>query len=355
MQVDLRTPPSHPVSDMVKFAQRCEEAGFSGCGFNDTQSNYRDTYVVMSHVLQNTERLRVHPALTCPGPRHTSVVASPAKTVQEFGPDRFELWLGRDYAAPRMVGLPQLRVGEFRDAVVRIKAFMAGEWGVYQPAEDIADRVRLYHGGGTPVLVYVAAGGRLTTRLAGELADGVLFSCPLTVEGIARSRKWLAEGAARAGRDVSQIHQVFEMRCLVRDTRKRAVRAWSPNLLPILAGATAEEWLEQRGVDYNIAPLKPRFQEAYVAMQAMYPDARHIQDWEAGERLAEVIPHGLQEAMGDKMAVLGDPDQVASRMKEIEALGVDHIYMYPCETFNLPEPELRAFREVIGPAFGIST
>ena len=145
------------------------------------------------------------------------------------------------------------------------------------------------------------------------------------------------------------------MRCLVRDTRKRAVRAWSPNLLPILAGATAEEWLQQRGVDYDIASLKPAIQEAYVAMQAMYPDARHIQDWEAGERLAEVIPHELQEAMGDRIAVLGDPDQVVSRMKEIEALGVDHIYMYPCETFNLPEPELRAFREVIGPAFGIST
>ena len=25
MQVDLRTPPAHPVSEMVKFAQRCEE------------------------------------------------------------------------------------------------------------------------------------------------------------------------------------------------------------------------------------------------------------------------------------------------------------------------------------------
>ncbi len=355
MQVDLRTPPAQPVAEIVKFAQRCEEAGFSGCGLNDTQSNYRDTYVVMSHVLQNTDRLRVHPALTCPGPRHTSVVASSAKTVQEFGPDRFELWLGRGYAALRMVGLPQIRVGEMRDAVIRIKAFMAGEWGVFEPADGIADRVKLYHGGGVPVPIYLAAGGPLTTRLAGELCDGVLISCQLTTEGIAQSRKWLAEGATRSGRDVSQVHQVFEMRCLIRDTHTEAVRAWSPMLIAILAGATAEEWLKQRGIDYDITSLKPRIQEAYVKMQAMYPDARHIEDWDAGMKLAEVIPYELQEAMGDKMAVLGDPDQVTRRMKDLEGMGIAHIYMYPCETFRLPEEELRAFQEVVGPALNTST
>ena len=126
MKVDLRTPPAHPVAEMVTFAQRCEEAGFSGVGVNDAQMFYRDTYIVMAQILQNTQRLRVHPALTCPGPRHTSVVAASAKTVQEFGPDRFELWLGRGGAAPMMVGLPRLRVRQMREAIVKIKAFMAG-------------------------------------------------------------------------------------------------------------------------------------------------------------------------------------------------------------------------------------
>ena len=73
MKVDLRTPPSHPVSEMVDFAKKCEAAGFYACGFNDSQLYFRDPYVVSSSVLANTERLVVHPALTCPGPRHTSV------------------------------------------------------------------------------------------------------------------------------------------------------------------------------------------------------------------------------------------------------------------------------------------
>ncbi len=350
MQVDLRTPPSQSVAEVVKFAQRCEEAGFSGCGFNDAQMYFRDTYVVMSHVLQNTQRLRVHPALTCPGPRHSSIIASSAKTVQEFGPDRFELWLGRGNAAPRMVGMPQLRVGEMRDAILKIKAFMAGDWEVYQPTEGIADRVRMHHGGGTPVPIYISAAGPRVTRLAGELCDGVLVNCPLTAEGLAQSRKWLAEGASRTGRDVSEVHEVLQMHCLVRDTRQQAIRAWSPNLVRLLVRSDAEDWLQQRGIQYNIGPLKLKIQEAYAKLQTMYPDPHHIQDWEAGERLAEVIPFELQEAMGDKLAVLGDPYQVAKRIKELQKLGVDHIYMYPMETFRFPEPERRAFQEVIGPS-----
>ena len=350
MKVDLRTPPSQPVAKVVRFAQKCEEAGFWGCGFNDAQMYFRDTYVVMSQVLQNTERLRVHPALTCPGPRHTSIVASSAKTVQEFGPDRFELWLGRGNAALRMVGIPQPRVSEMRDSILKIRAFMAGDWGVYEPAQGISDRVRMHHGGGPSVPVYLAARGPKVTRLAGELCDGVLMMCPPTAEGISRSRKLLAEGAARAGRDVSEVHEVLEVHCLVRDTRKQAVRAWSPNLVPILARSDSGDWLRQHGIEYDIAPLKPKIQDAYARLDGMYPDAGHIEDWEAGERLAEAIPYELQEVMGDSMAVLGDPDQVSRRFIDLKELGVGHIYMYPVETFRFPEPERRAFQEVIGPA-----
>ena len=84
MQIDLRIASSKPVSEIVDFARRCEEAGFSGLGFVDSHTFLRDVYVVMAQVLQHTERIRVRPAVTCPGPRHTSVIASVAKTVQEL-------------------------------------------------------------------------------------------------------------------------------------------------------------------------------------------------------------------------------------------------------------------------------
>ena len=63
------------------------------------------------------------------------------------------------------------------------------------------------------------------------------------------------------------------------------------------------------------------------------------------------MPYQLQEALGDKVAVARDPDSVTRRMED---LGVDHIDLYPAESFSLPEQELSALKEVIGPAFNLS-
>src|SRR5205807_1174436 len=132
------------------------------------------------------------------------------------------LWLGRGNAAPRMVGLPQLTVGEMRDAITTIRRFMAGEWDVYTPVQTSSQHVRMHHGGGPPVPIYLAASGPIMLRMAGELADGVLFEGSLSREGIARAKSLIAEGARRAGKDPGSVRQVLSMRCIVRETRREA-------------------------------------------------------------------------------------------------------------------------------------
>lgn len=366
MEVHLRVPPCKPVSDIVQFCQRAEEAGFSGVGFVDSQMYLRDTYVVMASVLQGTERLKVHPALTCPGPRHTSVIASAAKTVQEFGPDRFELWLGRGGSASRGVGLPQLKISEMADAIRQIRALLEGEPGVFEGSEGFAEAglgartyfdsgsgPRMYLAGGEHIPIVLAAGGPLVSKLAGSLCDGVLLCSAPTLDGINEMREWVAEGAASADRHPASVHEWLQMRCLVRDTREEAVRAWSPNLPAVLTSPKAEQWLADRGIDFELTEqLKEDALRAHDAIRRLYPEEIHVMDWEAAVDICRFIPYELQEAMGDAMAVLGTPDEVVDRMKILEGYGCERIYLYPCWTFQLPEPELRAFQEVIGPAFG---
>ena len=204
MKVDLRTPPSHPVAEVVAFAQRCEEAGFHACGFNDSQLYFRDAFVVASHVLANTERLVVHPALTCPGPRHASVIASAAKTVQEFGPGRYELWLGRGDAAVSTTGQRAVTLSATRQAVGEIMRTMAGEWGVWGDSH-----VHLHHSDGPPIPVFLGGRAPKVIGIAGELCDGVMLGVPPNAESIAEARGWLADGAAKAGRDPGAIETVL--------------------------------------------------------------------------------------------------------------------------------------------------
>jgi 5,10-methylenetetrahydromethanopterin reductase len=366
VRVDLRVPPCGSVAATVDFCVRAERAGFSGVGFVDSQLYLRDAYVVMSHVLRATQTLRVHPALTCPGPRHVSVIASAAKTVQELGPDRFELWLGRGGSASRAVGLPQLRVGEMREAITRLRALLAGEPCDFEPSEGIAEpggerrpyfdegfAPKMYLGGGPPVPIYLAVGGPLTGRLAGELCDGVLLCAGPSEEDIGEARRWVAEGAARAEREPRAIHEWYQMRCLVRDTREEAVRSWSPNLPAVLDSPRADEWLKKNHIDFELTDdLREAVRAVHRALRRLYPEEIHILDWEAAVRICQVIPYELQEAMADRMAVVGTPEEVRDRIRDLERLGCENLYLYPCWTFQYPEPELRAFEEVIGPSLG---
>ena len=346
MKVDLRTPPSHPVAEMVAFAQRCEEAGFHACGFNDSQLYFRDNYVVAAQVLAHTERLVVHPALTCPGPRHTSVIASAAKTVQEFGPGRYELWLGRGDAAASTIGHAALTLTETRQAISEIKRTMAGEWGVWGDPH-----VHLHHSDGPPIPIFLAGRGPKVIGIAGELCDGVLLAVPPNADAITQAKGWLADGAAKAGRDPGEIEVVLEVRTMIRDTRRLAHRTHAPKLLPNLVRDDSQDWLSKRGIDYDLASIKPRLQEGWEKMQRLAPSASHPYDWATAEDIADAaIPEELQAAAGDTMAVLGDPDYVAARYLELEALGVDRIYLYANLSFQWPEDERRAFAEVIGPA-----
>jgi 5,10-methylenetetrahydromethanopterin reductase len=345
MKVDLRTPPSYPVAEVVAFAQRCEEAGFHACGFNDSQLYFRDAFVVASHVLANTERLVVHPALTCPGPRHASVIASAAKTVQEFGPTRYELWLGRGDAAVSTIGQAALTLSATRKAVSEIKRTMAGEWGVWGDSH-----VHLHHSGDPPIPVFLGGRASKVIGIAGELCDGVMLGVPPNAESIAQARGWLAGGAAKAGRDPAEVETVLEVRTMIRDTRRLAHRTHAPKLLPNLVRDDAREWLAKRGIDYDLAPIKARLHDGWEKMQQLSPAASHPYDWSAAEEIADAaIPSELQAAAGDTMAVLGDPDYVAAKYVELQAMGIDRIYLYANLSFQWPEDELRAFAEVIGP------
>ena len=121
-----------------------------------------------------------------------------------------------------------------------------------------------------------------------------------------------------------------------------------------LAKPSGQKWLDDLGIEYDLTPLKSKLQEASEELVTFYPDNNHMQDWNRAEKVAEAVPYELQEVLAGKVAVVGEPDYVAGRMKELGSLGIDHIFLYTAETFSLPENELRAFEEVIGPALALS-
>jgi alkanesulfonate monooxygenase SsuD/methylene tetrahydromethanopterin reductase-like flavin-dependent oxidoreductase (luciferase family) len=74
------------------------------------------------------------------------------------------------------------------------------------------------------VPVLMAALGRRACRLAGEIADGVIFYLK-SADGVRQSLAWVREGAEAAGRDPSAIECVLMINVVPDDERARAVLA----------------------------------------------------------------------------------------------------------------------------------
>ncbi len=170
MQIYLRVPPYAHMNDVIAFTKRVEDAGFDGIGFLDSQMMERDLFVTMGLAAAATSRIKLITAVTNPMTRHVSVLANAATTVDDVAPGRVVVWIGRGSSAVNLAALPEASTKQMRDSITQLRALIAGEWNAIPGVES---RMRT---GGRSIPVYLAAAGPRTTRLAGEVADGLLMS-----------------------------------------------------------------------------------------------------------------------------------------------------------------------------------
>src|SRR5205814_8427429 len=92
----------HPASDLVRFAQRAEQAGFEFGAISDHFHPWTDkqgqspfVWSVIGGIASTTERFRLGTAVTCPTTRiHPALVAQAAATAESMMPGRFFLGVG---------------------------------------------------------------------------------------------------------------------------------------------------------------------------------------------------------------------------------------------------------------------
>ncbi len=161
-------------------------------------------------------------------------LAMQAATVGEIAQGRFVLGIGTGgYGAGfwASVGLPDRPIAVMRDYLTVLRGLLAGETVTH---EGPALRVRgasLAGAAGLPrVPVYLGALGPQMLRLAGEQADGALLNWA-TPSRIAESRRLVAEGAARAGRDPGAVPLTMYIRVCVDDDVTAARRALGAQVL----------------------------------------------------------------------------------------------------------------------------
>ena len=181
----------HTPNDLVKYARRAEETGFSFALISDhyhpwinEQGHSPFVWGVIGGIAQVTERLQLGTGVTCPTMRtHPAIIAQAAATAAAMMPGRFFLGVGtgenlNEHILSERWPPHDIRLAMLEEAVDIIRTLWSGEtisyWGNFYSVED----ARIYTLPEELPPIMVAAGGEAAVEAAGQIGDGFISTSP---------------------------------------------------------------------------------------------------------------------------------------------------------------------------------
>ncbi len=308
-------------------AARAEEAGWDGTYVTDSQCLSGDVYTGLALAARATSRIQLATGVTNPYTRHASVTAGAISTVNALSNGRAVLGIGRGDSSMAYLGLAPAPLPAFRTHLEQVQAFLSG-----QPVEldatgvealglkdrPEASRITWLDPNLPKVPVEVFASGPKVISLGAQVAERVMLAV-----GADHARlEWALQTARDAAGDTPVSLGAYFV-CVVhpdRDVARRLAvgRLGASTRFSVLHGKTVGPVPEeQRAVFENL-------HKAYDMKQHGLPDAS-----QGSVFTPEFVEY---------MAVVGSPDECVTRLREIEALGLDRVYLSrPNARFADPE------------------
>jgi 5,10-methylenetetrahydromethanopterin reductase len=305
--------PGMSTREVVDLARIAEDAGFDRLGISDVVF-WPDCFVLMGIVSQHTSRIHLGPMVTNPYSRHPAVMAGIMAALQDASDGRMFLGLGVG------AGLEQLGMGydrpvrTLREAITAITGLLRGEEVTFRGETITIEHARMV-GPVRPVPISIGTRSPQVMRLAGELADIALVGGRLIDAKIAGEyRTWLAEGAARVGRDVTTIDVAPRLTlCISKDgdLARRSLKRYVAHYAAIIRPA---DLLERDG-----GAWMARVEAALERSSGWYFDHDRRDDPEL-----DVL---VDDDLVRRFAIAGTPDECAQLTRDILALGFTSVSM----------------------------
>ncbi|HXJ66215.1 MAG TPA: LLM class flavin-dependent oxidoreductase, partial [Actinomycetota bacterium] len=259
--------------------------------------------------------------------RPPALVAMSAAGIQNLSGGRFVLGIGA--SSPAIVGQwmgtpfdhPVERVEEY---VVLLREMLAGR-KVDHDGETVASHgFRLQIGVDEPVPIHVGALGPRMCRLAGRVADGVLFFL-MTPGGVREALEHVREGAREAGRDPSEVEAFIRLPVTMSEPEDLA-RFMARRLL----------------TGYAIVPAY----NASLARQGYEREAQEIAGaWAAGER--DRATAAFTDELLDATFLLGGADAARERIREFRDAGITTPVLMPLSVAGSMEERAERVRDLV--------
>jgi 5,10-methylenetetrahydromethanopterin reductase len=302
--------PGMAPSEAVELGCLVEDVGFDRLGISCVVG-WPDTYQLQALIAARTERIHIGSMVTNPYTRHAAVHAAALATLQELSGGRAFCGIGVG-AGLEELGLDYHRPAKtVRQNIEAIRALLAGGPG-HLDGETVQLRgAALIRPPEQKVPIAIGTRSEMVMKLAGEVADIALVGARhLTPEIVARYRGWLAEGAARIGRDVNDIEVLPRVTLCISDDEDLAIES---------VKRFAAHYLDILG-PYG-PPVDPDLRAAIVATLSDATGWYFDLDRYDPPEMLRLIDADLAR----KFAIVGTPEQCATQMQDLLDLGFDGV------------------------------
>jgi probable F420-dependent oxidoreductase len=271
--------------------------------------------------------------VTNPGTREPTVLASAYATLHDISNGRMVMGIGRGDSARRYIGQKPVRVAEFERRCAMIKELMNGrevEW----------NEKHLHLAWVRPELpeipMWIAGYGPKALAVAGRVGDGVIIQLadPEIIQWIMGTARAAAE---EAGRDPAALKCVVCAPSHISDdiADARDQTRW----FPAMVSNHVMDLVERYGADGSVIP----------SALTDYVQARKFYDYDEHSRVGAKHGEFVTDEICDRFSVLGNAEQAAAKLKELESIGVDHFSIYLMT--HSQEETLAAYGSEIIPRF----
>ncbi|HEY7247833.1 MAG TPA: LLM class flavin-dependent oxidoreductase [Xanthobacteraceae bacterium] len=302
--------PNHAMEalDWVKVA---EETGFAIAGIADSQSLYRDVYVVEALVAANTRTIRFGSRVINPMTRHPAVAASAAASIEELAPGRTMIGIGTGDSSVDNIGVRPAKHAELIAYVNTVRELLQTGESVYNGGNC---KLTWFRG---RIPIYLAASGPKTLQLAGEIADGVIINTGLTPEIVRDSIAQVKAGCGRAGRSLADVDMWWLPLTNVGADRKKAIDEIAMTL------ASAGSHLSRFTVEGKHIP--EHLMEKVKMLGARYNSAQHDKPDSSNRELIKEL--GLLDYLAERFAIAGTPRDCIAKLEAAIGAGARQFWM----------------------------
>jgi coenzyme F420-dependent glucose-6-phosphate dehydrogenase len=182
----------HPPNDLIRYARRAEETGFTFALISDHYHPWVDrqgqspfVWSVIGGIAQTTQHLRLGTGVTCPTMRiHPAIIAQAAATSATMMPGRFFLGVGtgenlNEHILGHRWPPHDIRLAKLEEAVKVIRLLWQGETCTHRGQHYTVENARIYTLPDELPPIMVAASGQHAAEIAGRIGDGLINVAPV--------------------------------------------------------------------------------------------------------------------------------------------------------------------------------